>query len=279
MDPDHSQDRPDRATLPADRTPPAETTSPDRSAAPAGPWRTLGRALSPRLTRGQLLAAVLCALLGFAFVIQVRQTHTDDLASLSQDDLVRLLDEVTQRTDALEEQAASLRSQRADLVTGADTERAAIEAAAKRASVQGILAGELPAEGPGVRLVLSETTTHLSAALLVNVLEELRNAGAEAIQVNERRITASSYIIDTPDGVEVDGVSLRAPYVWLAIGDPDTLIPALEIPGGALAQVRNAPGKTEIEGRDHVLVDAIRRTSTPRYATPAPSGTPGSSGG
>lgn len=278
MDPDHSTDRADEPS-PAEQAPAVEAVSPDEPAAPVGPWHTLGRALNPRLTRGQLLAALLCALLGFAFVIQVRQTHTDDLASLSQDDLVRLLDEVTQRTDALEEQAASLRSQRADLVTGADTERAALEAAAKRAAVQGILAGELPAEGPGVRLVLSETTTHLSAALLVNVLEELRNAGAEAIQIDERRITASSYIIDTPDGVDVDGVSLRAPYVWLAIGDPDTLIPALEIPGGALAQVRNAPGETEIEGHDHITVDAIRRTSTPRYATPAPSGTPEPSGG
>lgn len=279
MDAEHSEDGPDVTTPVAAQAPEAAQASPDGPAAPSGPWHTLGRALSPRLTRGQLLAALLCALLGFAFVIQVRQTHTDDLASLSQDELVRLLDEVTQRTDALEQQAASLRSQRADLVTGADTEHAALEAAAKRASVQGILAGELPAEGPGVRLVLSETTTHLPAALLVNVLEELRNAGAEAIQVNDRRITASSYIIDTPDGVDVDGVSLRAPYVWLAIGDPDTVIPALEIPGGALAQVRNAPGETEIEGRDHVLVDAIRGPSTPRYATPAPSGTPESPGG
>lgn len=278
MVPDHANDRPAEPDQPAEPVPVAGAQPSAHPASPAGPWHTLGRALSPRLTRGQLLAGLLCALLGFAFVIQVRQTHTDDLASLSQDDLVRLLDEVTQRTDALEEQAASLRSQRAQLASGADTERAALAAAANRASVQGILAGELPAEGPGVRLVLSETTTHLSAALLVNVLEELRNAGAEAIQIDERRITASSYIVDTPDGVDVDGVSLRAPYVWLAIGDPDTLIPALEIPGGALAQVRNAPGATEIEARESVLVDAIRRTSTPRYATPAPSGTPESQG-
>lgn len=270
----------DRPTNPLDEPAEPEQAEPTRPTAPAsaGAWRTLARGLSPRLTRGQLLAGLLCALLGFALVVQVRQTHTDDLASLSQDDLVRLLDEVTQRTDSLEEQASALRSQRADLVTGADTERAALEAAANRAAVQGILAGELPAEGPGVRLVLSETSTHLPAALLVDVLEELRNAGAEAIQIDERRITASSYIVDTPDGVDVDGVQLHAPYVWLAIGDPDTIIPALEIPGGALAQVRNTPGDTDIEAREHVLVDAVRTLSTPRYATPAPSGSPDSSG-
>jgi uncharacterized protein YlxW (UPF0749 family) len=242
-------------------------------------WRTLGHALAPRPSRGQLLAGLLCALLGFGLVVQVRQTHADNLASLSQDDLVRLLDEVTQRRDTLQEQALTLRSTRAQLVTGADTEQAALAAAANRASVQGILAGQLPAEGPGVRLTLTEGASRLSAASLVNIMEELRSAGAEAIQVNERRLTASSYIVDTSNGVDVDGVSLTAPYHWLAIGDPDTIIPALEMPGGALAAIRGVGGDTEITGLDHVVVGAVRQLTTPRFATPAPSSSPSASSG
>ncbi|MDO8120595.1 DUF881 domain-containing protein [Isoptericola sp. b490] len=244
----------------------------------AGAWRRLGRALAPRPTRGQLIAGVLCAILGFGLVAQVRETHADDLSSLSQDELVRLLDEVTKRTDSLEQQAVALRSQRADLVTGADSERAALEAAAKRATVQGILAGRLPAQGPGVRLVLTEPGPHLSATLLVDVLEELRNAGAEAIQIDRSRITASSYILDTADGVEIDGVALRAPYVWLVIGDPNTLVPALEMPGGALASVRGDGGGTNLETMKHVVVDAVREPPSDHYATPAPSPPADSSG-
>jgi uncharacterized protein YlxW (UPF0749 family) len=244
-----------------------------------GAWRTLARALAPRPSRGQLLAGLLCALLGFGLVVQVRQTHADNLASLSQDDLVRLLDEVTQRRDTLQEQAVTLRSTRAQLVTGADTEKAALAAAANRAAVQGILAGQLPAEGPGVRLVLTEGASRLSAASLVNIMEELRSAGAEAIQVNDRRLTASSYIVDTSKGVDVDGVSLTAPYQWLAIGDPDTILPALEMPGGALAAIRGVGGDTEITGLDHVVVGAVRQLTTPRFATPAPSSSPSASSG
>ena len=55
----------------------------------------LGRAMRPRASRAQVLAAALCALLGFALVVQARQTQTQGLDRLQQADLVRLLDNVT----------------------------------------------------------------------------------------------------------------------------------------------------------------------------------------
>jgi uncharacterized protein YlxW (UPF0749 family) len=264
----------DEGTPPEDReATPSDTAGTRGATGETGAWRLLAHSMAPRLTRGQLVAGVLCALLGFAFVAQIRQTNSDDLSSLSQTELVRLLDETTQRGDALESQAANLRSQRSDLVTGADSSRAALEAAAHRAEVQGILAGALPAQGPGVLLTIRQTDERLSAAVLLNVLEELRNAGAEAIQLNDRRLTASSYLVDTTSGVLVDGVELEAPYTWLAIGDPGTIIPALEMPGGALATVRTAGGLATIKGKDHLIVDAIRELQPARYATPALSDT------
>src|SRR5665647_2396222 len=93
----------------------------------------------------------------------------------------------------------------------------------------------------------------------------------KANQVGDQRLTASSYFIDTPNGVQVDGVLLSAPYHWLAIGDPDTMTTALSIPGGALAAVRNAGGSTDLSSRDEVQVTAVRVVERPRYATPAPA--------
>lgn len=243
-----------------------DSTSPSRSS-----WRTIARALAPRATRAQLMAGLLCALVGFALVVQVQQQRSEGLAGLRQDELVRILDEVTQRSDDLERQAATLRSQRAELVTGSDTQRAAREAAEERAKVQGILAGRLPAEGPGVSLVIREPEDRVPALVLYNVLEELRNAGAEAIQLGDLRLTASTYFVDTPDGVEVDGTDLQAPYRWSAIGDPDTIAPALNMPGGALAQVRNSGGTTDLEPRDLVEVTAVRSLQQPKFATPVPA--------
>lgn len=238
--------------------------------APRTAWRRVRYALRPRATRAQLLVGLLCALLGFGVVLQVRQTQEVGLSGLRQSDLVRLLDDVTQRSAELEETAAGLRATRQELLSGTDRQRAALEAARERAVVQGILAGRLPAEGPGLEIVLYEDSGRIPALTLFNVLEELRNAGAEAVQLNEQRLVASSYFVDGPDGVVVDGVELRAPYRWVAIGDPQTLSVALEIPGGALSAVRNAGGSSSAQERERVEVSATRTPRPPQFATPVP---------
>src|SRR5665648_371979 len=174
-----------------------------RQAEPRSAWRTLARSFAPHASRGQVITGLLCALLGFALVVQVQANRREGLSSLRQDELVRILDEVTRRAEELQTQVTDLRAQRTELVTGSDTERAAREAAAARAEVQGILAGELPAVGPGVELIIRQPDQQIPAPVLYNVLEELRNAGAEAIQVGDQRLTASSYFIDTPSAVQV----------------------------------------------------------------------------
>ncbi|MEV8027328.1 DUF881 domain-containing protein [Cellulosimicrobium funkei] len=233
--------------------------------------RGLGRAMRPRASRSQVMVGVLCALLGFALVVQVSQTQEDQLSSLRQSDLVRLLDDVTQRSGELEEQVSSLEATRDELQSGSGRERAALELAEQQAETLGILSGRLPAEGPGVEIEVVEGAEPLKAFGLFNVLEELRNAGAEAMEVNGVRLVASSYFEDTSDGVVVDGQVISSPYRWTAIGDPSTLETALEIPGGAMASLRADGARTTVTQQDRAEVTATVEPRAPRYATPVPA--------
>lgn len=241
------------------------------SAGSSGGWSKLGHAMRPQLTRSKLLAGLLCALLGFALAVQVSQTQEQQLSSLRQSDLVRLLDEVTQRANELEERVATLQSTRDELKSGSGQQQAALELAQKQSESQGILSGRLPAEGTGIELSIVEPGQPLTAPKLFNILEELRNAGAEVIEVNGVRLVTSSYFEDRDGGIVVDGQKITSPYRWKVIGDPSTLETALEIPGGAMATVRTAGAVPTITQKELVTVDATREPQAPQFATPVPA--------
>ena len=92
------------------------------------------------------------------------------------------------------------------------------------------------------------------------------------MQLNDQRLTASSYFVAPAqgDGIVVDGTTLHAPYRWTVIGDADVMATALDIPGGALASVRNDGGRGTVARKDLVQVTATRSVPAPVKATPVP---------
>lgn len=235
--------------------------------APSG-WRRLGAALRPRASRSQVLAGVLCAALGFALVVQVQQSASDQLSSARQEDLVRLLDEVTDRAQQLGDEVSGLEATRDELESGSGQARSALELAQQRAESEGILSGRLPAQGPGVRVTIQDPAGALKASQMFNVLEELRNAGAEVVELNGVRLVTSTWFEDEGDAIVVDGTALSSPYEWTVIGDPETMDRALEIPGGALATVRTAGAEASTAREDEVKITAVTPPQEPEYAQP-----------
>jgi uncharacterized protein YlxW (UPF0749 family) len=234
-------------------------------------WVRLGRALHPRSTRGQVLAAVLVAALGFALVAQISQRDDQRLTGLRQSDLVQILDNIGDRRDRLADEQSDLEAEQRDLTSGTNGSQAAIEAAQQRLDALGILAGTVAAEGTGVEVFISDPQGAVRAARILDLVQELRDAGAEAIQIGDVRVVASTAFTDANGGVAVDGVTLKPPYTVLAIGDGETMSRALQIPGGVFASLPQGARGTVAE-KDEVKVTALLPVPTRRYAQPA--GTP-----
>ena len=253
-----------------------ETTGPGRP--PAAPRRTVWQRLvdagRPRRTRAQLLAAVLVGALGFALVAQLRQTEEQGLSALRQSDLVRILDDVGDRRDRLAAEASDLDGQRRELASGSNGSQAAVAAARARLTELAVLAGTVPAEGSGVQVYVTDPGGLVNAARVLDLVQELRDAGAEAIQIGDARVVASTAFTDVPGGgVAVDGKRQRAPYTVLAIGDSQTMATALEIPGGVIASLpEGAHGN--VAAKDDVKITALHAVRAPRYARPAATATP-----
>ena len=240
------------------------------------PWARIWRALRLRPGRGQAVAALLCGLLSFAVVAQAHTTSRNSgITAARPQDLLTILADLQGRADRLRGQVADLQVTQARLAGGSAGTAAAVEEARRRAQTLGILTGTLAARGPGLILTVSDPKGSVRADVLLDAVEELRDAGAEALQLGGVRVVASTSLVDTPGGIAVDGTVVHAPYRLVAIGDPRTLASALGIPGGVLDTVAAQPAAHAIVTTSpSVTVAALRRLVTPRYARPAPSQSP-----
>jgi len=239
--------------------------------AQAAPVRASARRM---VTSAGLGIVVLLGLLGFALIVQVKNNSVDPtLAAARQEDLVRILSDLEAREERLRQDIAELEESQRQLTSGAQGRQAALAEATRRADELGILAGRLPATGPGLLVRFAAGGQPISAAVLLDAVQELRGAGAEAMQVrggdgSAVRIVAGTYFLDADGGVEVSGVRLAGPFEVTVIGEPTTMRTALNIPGGVVASVSGGGGTVIVEERDMVEVTALSDPKVLRYARP-----------
>ena len=212
---------------------------------------------------------MLLALLGFGIAVQVRSnSSSDSLSSARDDDLIRILDDQNSRADRLRQQIAALQATEQQLQASGNRDSVALAQAEQQEQALSILLGTLPATGPGVSIAITDPQHQLKAEDLLDVVEELRGAGRRGDPVR------------SGPGEHVDRVhrsgrrwgrastasASSAPYTVLAIGDPQTLDTALQIPGGVAATARAAGGDAVVTEQQSLTISAVRPIAEPSYA-------------
>lgn len=242
----------------------------DPSPTPSSGWARLRRVGAPRATRANLLAGILAVVLGFAMVTQVRETRSSGLENLRQSDLVALLGSVNNQSGRLSKEVRDLTDTRDRLRSGGSG--AAEEAARERTSSLGILAGTVKATGPGIRIHIA-SAGGVGAPDLLDTVQELRDAGAEAIQINDVRVVASTWFgTDKQKRLVIDGTVLKPPYTVTAIGDAHTMATAMAIPGGVTESLEQAGATVRVTEHKRVDVTALRASKGADYARPSGKG-------
>ncbi|MFF2700783.1 DUF881 domain-containing protein [Streptomyces cyaneofuscatus] len=251
---------PEKPDTPVRPEPPAAEEASGRQRLLAGLW-------PPRVSRAQLIVAVLLFGLGLGLAIQVRSTSDDSaLRGARQEDLVRILDEVDDRTQRLEDEKQRLDAQRTELENSSDQAEEARKQTLEKERQLGILAGTVAAQGPGITLTISDPSGAVAADKLLDTVQELRAAGAEAIEVNGVRVVANTYFSGEGGDIQVDGKKIEAPYEFKVIGKPQDLEPALNIPGGVVQTLEKEQATAVVERSEEIVVDALRPAERPDYA-------------
>ncbi|MGH3483018.1 MAG: DUF881 domain-containing protein [Nocardioidaceae bacterium] len=221
--------------------------------------------------RGQILVAVLLAVLAFGAVVQGRTVSgSGDYAGARRGDLIQLLDSLDAARDRAESQLRELQNTKLELENDSTSTQAALREAREEASTLAILSGTVGATGPGIVIRIDDPADQVGASTLLNVVEELRDAGAEAIEINDSaRVIAQTYLADSTDGVSVDGTVVSSPFIIDVIGHPHTLGEAVEFPGGVTEIVESLGGTVDVDERDTVDVTSLAVRREPEYSQPA----------
>ena len=257
---------------------PSAQTGPD--AGGIGRARLLA-ALRAKPSRGQLVAAVL---LRAARVRRRRpgagQPGRRGCPALRQTDLVRILDDVTERAARLQAEARDLEDTKAKVSGGSSGSLAALEEARAASQTLGILAGTLAGRRPRHRAHDQRPGGQGRRRRAARRAPGAARRGRRGLRDRRRRrrrvrVIASTYISDggRTAGSSWTASTLHSPYRIRAIGDPRTLAGALDIPGGVLDVLSQSEAQGTVTQRAAVADHALRPTPTPQYARPAPQKT------
>ncbi|GAA1701770.1 DUF881 domain-containing protein [Propioniferax innocua] len=222
--------------------------------------------------RGQFMIAAMLCVLATMVVMQVRTTNEDQTyANTRREDLVQLLDGLNHESRRLENEIAELERTKAELEYGGDAREVARAEAERREDALAILSGESPAYGPGVRITIKDTNGAVEAQMVLSAVQELRDAGAEAIEINDSiRVVESTWFGGGSGSLVVDDVPLGHTIVIDAIGSPEALSEAVRFRGGVESQVTSTEvGATLMMSEvDDLTVASVYQRQPPEHARP-----------
>jgi uncharacterized protein YlxW (UPF0749 family) len=224
-------------------------------------------------SRRQIVVGLLLAVLGFGAVTQVRSAGVNDsYAGYRQEALISVLNGLAGTTQRAETEVARLEETREQLQTDTSAEQAAIEQARTEIDTLEVLAGTVPVTGPGIRITITEETGPVDINSLLDTVQEMRTAFAEAMQINGQvRIVASTSFEDGTGGIYVDGTLLEPPYVIDVIGDPATLQGGMVFPEGPIEQLEADGAAVEVVELQSLDIESVAALERNEYAQPQPS--------
>lgn len=224
---------------------------------------------------------VLLVIMGFLVAAQVRATRliaTQQVPTRSVYAMATLLREERLARQSLETQVSELRKKLENYEGAASQGRSVAESMNQELETLRIAAGQKRMRGSGVVVTLEDPKGQgrahppmtVSYQDVVAVVNELWAAGAEAVAINDQRVTATTGVSQVSGTVVVNLQRLSQPFEIAAIGDPATLESALNIRGGLVEGLKALGLSVTVTRRTTVFIPASKTPITFEYAHPVP---------
>ena len=223
---------------------------------------------SLRAPRSQLAMSAVAFILGILIVGQIKsQAGNNGLAARSAQDLTLLVANLNTRNDQLRTEIGSLDRQLQALKQGGQNGASSLTQIRDDQARVRAWAGLDPVSGHGVEITISGA---IAGTALEDLINELRNAGAEAIAIEDVRVVAATVVGGGGDSLSVDDTALKDPFVVRAIGNPESLVGSLTRMGGLVAQLAATypDAAVNVEAIDRLVLPATTRSLAPSHGRP-----------
>jgi uncharacterized protein YlxW (UPF0749 family) len=226
-----------------------------------------------------LVLGIMCMALTCGIVVQIKTVNsTNSTVSVNtkenslRDEVLKYKEKYDERCKELETAEAELEKER-EATTANNDELTELEEQIKAGNK---LLGYTEVTGPGVIVTLKDSTSTSSSILdtsllvvhdvdVLSVINELKNAGAEAISINEQRLISTSSIECDGNVIRINGQKVGAPFEIKAIGLPEQLS-ALERPYGYLSLLRDYGIGAELTKSNNITIPKYNGSISFKYA-------------
>lgn len=215
-----------------------------------------------------IIFGILCLILSFAITIQLKVTNTSESTSSKTKAIDKLKDEVIILNDENNKLTNKLQNTTDDLAKirdeAAENDSSSMEKS-KLIKKYIAVAGYTDVSGKGISIKYIPTQDQYTADIakdLRDIVNELKNAGIEAISINGQRLINTSSIEMVKNKIEINNVEITAPYIIDVIGNSEIINNSLIRPGGIIENIRNTGVKITIELKDNIKINKFSEYTT-----------------
>jgi uncharacterized protein YlxW (UPF0749 family) len=226
-----------------------------------------------------IVLGIMCFALTSGICIQIRtvkNTNTTVTQNYTENNLRAEVLKYKEKYDNLIEEIDKLDEELEKQIEKATANNSELEEAKNEIEIGNKIIGLSEVNGAGVVIKISDSDVDSSLVLdpsnllvhdkdILNVVNELKNAGAEAISINEQRIVSTTSIICGGNVININGERIGSPFVIKAIGLPETLA-NLERPGGYLSSLEERKINVELKKSNDVIIPKFTGVFTFKYA-------------
>lgn len=219
----------------------------------------------PARIQSRVALGAVAVVVGFLIAVQAtRDPGLSRLAAERPEDLTRILADLGEEADELTREVGELRVKLSRYRSSARTDDLAVRDAREALADLQVLAGVVPVAGPGIRITIEDPNAEVEWDAMLDLVQELRDAGAEAIAVGELRVVASTWFGPADPGLVIEGRPARPPYEISAIGPAEELAEAMRLPGGPLTVIDARPG-AEVQVRTETEMTLPAASEPPAF--------------